>query len=227
MPLTAIRRPHLYVGGLPSLLVPTTSSNRLASTIASGTNAILANIDLGDHADDRVVCVMGTSDQALTLRRATINGSDLLVEQASTVDSIFCVSGVIPNDRKGVLVLTFSSGLGNAPFVSVWVMYGLSTPRPRASALSTAAIDTARSVDLAPVAGGIAVMHAGNDVITANSCTWSGDQTPTEVIDVAVASNVHTAAYVTNTNEDATNTFTSTFAVVSTTAIALVGATFR
>lgn len=105
---------------------------------------------------------------------------------------------------------------------------GLASPVPRSVASSVHATDVARSVDLDTAPGGFIIAASANDITASNSCTWTGDQSPTENYDNAASITQRiSGARIFSTNDDTANTITSTYAQAATVAHALLAASFR
>lgn len=121
---------------------------------------------------------------------------------------------------------TYSANIAINIRVAMWCLTGLQLPFPIDAQSSGAATDITRSVDLMTKSGGVVIAAALNNVTAAQSCTWTGDQTPNERVDTT-GNNAYSAADITNTNDDPANTITATHAVISTTGINLAAVSFR
>ena len=141
--------------------------------------------------------------------------------------ALFCT--LVPDEGLAPIVdVRYASAPSGTPNLSLWSIVGLSSPIPRNIAVSNlAGADTVRTVDVDSEVGGIIVAMAANNVTAAQSCAWTGDQTPTELIDAAAGGGLYSSAMVQGTNADSANTITATFAVISTTGIGLLAAAFR
>ncbi len=138
-------------------------------------------------------------------------------------------SALVPNDGASpIFDVRYNSNPTGNPSLALWSIVGLSSPVPRSVASSAlAGADTVRTVDLDTETGGVAILTAANNVTAAQSCTLSGDQTPTENDEITGGTGRVSIGMIQNTNADAANTITATFAVISTTAIGLIAAAFR
>lgn len=161
---------------------------------------------------------------AQLIREMVIHGNYLTRYYAAVNNaySSAIFAGFAPLDG-GPSFLMATAGLSNPGFTHVWAVEGLSQPAPFDIQTSFTTADTVRTVDINSKVGGLITAHAYNNVSAAQSCSWTGDQTPSEQYDT----NGITSAEIQSANDDAANTITATFAAVSTTAIGLLAASWR
>lgn len=192
------------------------------------TNATAQLADLGPSTENRTLIVLGRTGTNGAVSAVYYCGQQLVVHYTpSDAASIkfFIASGFIPKNTSGPLVIC-TPGLFNAAFVYAYSVTGLASIVPVSTAISSTALDTTRSVDLNTSPGGVVVGMAYNNITAGQSCTWSGDQTPTKNAENN-SGGIWSSASITGANQDAANTLTATYAVISTTSCSLIGAAFR
>lgn len=213
-------RRKFIVGGAPS--------GSFLSSAALSASSTVADIALGQPSEDRVIIVTASARSG-QVTRMTCNGIEfrLATSAGAAGQSAFTTiwSGLVPTGLVGVFWP--ETAAGTSPILNIYRATGLSQYQARDAQSSATATDTVRAVDLNTTAGGIIVACAVNNIGAANSVTWTGDQTPTEDSDSAMGSGRQSAMSTFNAVADTANTITATFAVISTTQIALSGASFR
>ena len=230
--MALLRRRRLFTHGPPVVTYLGQAANgsfigtsRLFFRGLSGGQANLGPIDL----NKLIIGCISHNSSAVPVA-ASINGRIAPVygvtAGAASV-GIFCAlvqdEGLTP-----IVDVRYTSGPSGTPNCSLWSIIGLSSPVPRSIAVSNlAGADTVRTVDVDSEVGGAIVAMAANNITAAQSCTWSGDQTPTENVEAAAGGGFYSSAMIQGTNADAANTITATFGVVSTTGIGLLAAAFR
>lgn len=191
------------------------------------TNAYIEIANVGPESENRTLIIFARMG-GQTPASAFFCGQLLPVRHTSTdsggaVNAIF--TGHIPKNVSGPLVIFSPVGFNGFSAYS-YTVTGLASPIPVDSNSSASATATARSIDLNTRSGGIIIGAAFNNISAAQSCTWTGDQTPTENAENSSGGILSTASIL-DTNEDAANTLTATYAVISTTSCFLFGASFR
>ena len=227
----AFRRRRLFTHGPPVVtflgvgqnIAFINASQILYRGLSAGSNSLGA-ID----RNKVIVGIIGQGNAAVPVA-AAVNGVNAPVYGVtSAAAGIGVFSALIPDAGEPIINVRYNSGPTGSPVVALWSIVGLASSIPRSIASSAlAGADTVRTVDVNSEVGGVAVAMAFNNITAAQTCTWSGDQTPTENAEAATGGGVYSTALIQGTSADAANTITATFGVISTTAIGLLAAAFR
>lgn len=227
--------------------------NRTVSAAYGGTTTVFSgfasiasqqwasiNAPLRQPHSDRAVIVLVTSDAARPADYLSFDGITLsrYDQRTGAAASIALFAGYVPDDRVGysvtdtinpdkIRVISAAGTFANSIRVSVWLVSGLANIAPYAVGYATTGIGTVATVDVSTPVGGIVLATAVNNITAGQSWTWTGDQTVTERSDAAATNYHFTFADTLSTAVDAANTLTATAAVVSTTELSILAASFR
>lgn len=238
MPLTLAHLPHrIYVGGAPSIAyLGSQAMNRVNGTTLAGGVWTQGASNLSIPARDRVLIGNLQHASGATFVAGWIDGISVIPRFAFAPGTFTHTTWTaeVPDDfwitlSKNAIPIfeQMSAALFADSILNLWAATGLASLNPVGTGSNSAGTGTAISADVNTVPGGIIIAGAINDVTAAQSCTWSGDQTPTEREDAAGSGFARTCAEVTNTNADAANTVTATFAASATTRLMIAAAAFR
>lgn len=236
------RAPHLRYPGksssivLERLLLRSATATGATAHATYGTSTSIPPVaHTPDASSGFVLAFGGDTDGALTTK-ITIGGvSARIVAQVAQDNALVGIAVAEWPGSKFLSVLSVIDIPVNIVFAAtasnfntfMWHVKGLASSVPLDAQTSATATDTARSVDLKTSPGGIIIAASMNNITAAQSCTWTGDQAPTERVDTAVVNGAFSAAEITNTNDDIANTITATWAVISTAGVSIAAASFR
>ncbi len=234
----AFRKRGLFVGGSPSgVFLGTTRLGQAGGTTAATSQITIGFSNQSQPSAGRAIVGIISSSASRDLVSMSIfgNSAPLRGSVRTGVAGLYLFSAWCPHNETPRAVLnsnppisllaTYSGALSSDPFCWLWAVTGLGSLVPDV-ATSTTTVDTTRTVDLRTQPGGFLIAASANDVTAANSMTWSGDQTPTERYDATTFA-AFSAADISNTNDDAANTVTATYAVVSIAYCSLIAGAFR
>lgn len=238
MPLIRNRQ-RILVGGAPSLTFLASESGVGAALSPIGTVNFAA---LAAPSADRLLIGTATCNTSSAPTRitgwgnagyiwATIKGSGSFHATVFSIplpDNPF--PGLVTNAQVRIPIwLQFGVvAPSNGARFNFWVATGLSSFAPCSTLTANGGTNTVVTGNLNTPAGAVAVMAAYNDVAAANSCTWTGDDSPTERDDAAgTGAGRTTAASISVASQDSANAITATFAVSSTTDVVLAAAAWR
>lgn len=191
---------------------------------------LFGTTNLGPIDRNKLIVGMISASNAAFPVAAVINGVNAPIYGiTSAAPGIGVFSALVPDDGSSpIFDVRYNAAPSGNPVAAIWSVTGLSSPVPRSVVSSAlAGADTVRTVDVNSEVGGVAVAMAFNNITAAQSCTWSGDQTPTENAEGVTGTGFYSTSLIQGTTADAANTVTATFGVISTTAIGLLAATFR
>lgn len=182
---------------------------------------------ISNEAGNRTLVLIGIVDNGTNpvLKAVSFCGVALPVYFTMSNSAIrgFVASAVVPMNQLGPIAFNFGNFTSNGGF-ACWEIFGLNKAAPIDAQSSSSAAATTRSVDLITSSGGVILGMGSNNITAAQNCTWSGDQTPVE--DEELFSR-ESFCNTQNTNQDAANTLTATWSVISTTDATVIGASFR
>ena len=158
-----------------------------------------------------------------------------VVVQFSSADvgipNVGLVRFAIPEGTTGmgnaVAAVAYSSHPFNGTEFAAWSVptANLSSQTEVDTASGTVSPGTAPTLEIVTAADGFAIFGAASADLTSNSCTWTGDSTPSEWFDTPASAMQFTAADASGTSADATSGATATY--VNSAKARVVAASFR
>lgn len=230
--MSLIRPSGEFIGGKPNL-VYCSSTNFDAVTA----NPMVQNFDLGrlPGRDSTLICAMLSFDNGSDISsKITVNGeatyTSIRQQGAGGIYTAHIFSCPVVNSRYVTVYPGRGFTTSRPFFCGFWLATGLTSHRAYSAAGNQTATATVRTADVSAKDGGFVIALASNNVVALQTTAWTGDTTPTERADEDTVNGTPLRVSIADTFpsiDDAANTITATFGVISTSDALIVAAAFR